>query len=118
MLRVRIQLSKQDKENCKKLDTLHDAMVNVWTMAGATSEQITGMSALPWNFAPLGRHRKQDNEAHTLIVSTPDATLAKFLCKIKPADINYAQASTVEGVNFKEAEIIIEDDPSCQIRIY
>ncbi len=111
MLKVRIQLSKQDRVNYKYLDILHDSLVSAWTAAGATSEQITGMSALPWNFAPLGRHTKNGNEAHTLIVSTSDATLAKFLRKLKPTDINYARASTVEHVDFKNAEIIIEDDP-------
>ncbi len=111
MLRVRIQLSKPDKINYKYLDILHDSMVNALTAAGATSEQITGMSALPWQFAPLGRHNKQGNEVHTLIVSTPDATLAKFLHKIKPTDINYARAITAERVDFKNAGIIIEDDP-------
>jgi len=111
VLRVRIQLSPKDNIHYKYLDILHDAVVNAWAAAGATSEQVTGMSALPWHFAALGKHHKKGNDVHTLIVSTPDATLAKFLREIKPDAIRYARASTVEHVHFAGASIIIEDSP-------
>lgn len=111
MLKLRIQLSKDKIQHYKYLDILHDAMVSAWTAAGATSKQITGMSALPWHFAALGGHHKKGNGVHTLIVSTPDATLTKFLNSITPDAIRYARASTVEHVHFAGASIVIEDDP-------
>lgn len=111
MLRLQIKLSKNDKIYYKYLDILHDALVSALAAAGAKSEQITGMNALPWNFGALGGQDKQGNQIHTLIVSTPDATLAKFLHKINPAEIRYARASTVEVVDFAKAKISIEDDP-------
>jgi len=111
MLRIRIKLFKNNYIHYKYLDILHDAMVNSLAAAGAKSEQITGMNALPWNFAALGGQDKQGSKVHTLIVSTPDATLAKVLRNINPAEIRYARASTIEVVDFAEAEISIEDDP-------
>jgi len=111
MLRVRIQLSKKERIYYQYLDILHDALVNALATAGAKSEQITGMNALPWNFAVLGRQTKQGKMAHTLIVSTPDATLAQWLRKINPDKIFYARASTVEKVHFAGADIKIEDEP-------
>ncbi len=111
MLRIRIQLPKKTDIHYKYLDILHDAMVSALVAAGAKSEQITGMSALPWHFAALGYANKQEKTVYTLIVSTPDATLAKILPNINPAEIRYARASTLEVVNFAEAEISLEDDP-------
>jgi CRISPR-associated endoribonuclease Cas6 len=111
VLRIRIALPKKQIVEYCYLDILHDALVSALTTAGAKSEQITGMNALPWNFAVLGRQTKQGKIAHTLIVSTPDATLAQFLRKINPDDIFYARASTVEKVHFAGATIKIEDDP-------
>ncbi|OQY54130.1 MAG: CRISPR-associated protein Cas6 [Candidatus Parabeggiatoa sp. nov. 2] len=111
MRRIRLQLSKKDNIHYKYLDILHDALVNAWRKAGATSEQITGMNALPWNFAALGGQNKRGKMVHTLIVSTPDATLAKILRCLNPADIRYTRASTVEHVDFAGAQITIEDDP-------
>jgi CRISPR-associated endoribonuclease Cas6 len=111
MLRIQITLPKKGEVYYHYLDILHDALVNAWIAAGATSEQITGMSALPWHFAPLGKQNKQGKIVHTLIVSTPDATLAQCLAKINSDDIFYARASTVEKVHFAGAEIKIEADP-------
>jgi len=111
VLRIQITLPKKGEVYYHYLDILHDALVNAWVTAGATSEQITGMTALPWHFAPLGKQNKQGKMVHTLIVSTPDAALAQCLAKINPDDIFYARASTVEKVHFTGAEIKIEVDP-------
>jgi len=111
VLRIRVSLPKKGEAYYNYLDILHDAIVNAWIAAGAQKEQILDMSALPWNFAALGRQGKENKMAHTLIVSTPDATLAKILLRLNPEEIHYARASTVEVVNFAEAEITIEDDP-------
>jgi CRISPR-associated endoribonuclease Cas6 len=110
--RIRIQLSSKKSEYYQFLDILHDAIVNAWTAAGAMSEQVTGINALPWNFAALGGQTQQrDKTVHTLIVSTPNTELAKILVNFNSADIQYARASTIEMVNFSEAQITIEDDP-------
>lgn len=92
-------------------DILHDALVNAWTAAGAESEQVIGASALPWNFAVLGWHRQGGNQAHSLVVSTPDPNLARILARLDPAHIRYARALTAESVDFSAADIRIEPDP-------
>ncbi|TGN99986.1 CRISPR-associated protein Cas6 [Candidatus Thiomargarita nelsonii] len=112
MRRIRIILPKKADIHYKYLDILHDAIVNAWIAAGAQKEQILDMSALPWNFAALGGHNKQGNKkVHTLVISTPDASLAKILRHLNPEEIRYARASTIENVNFADAQISIEDDP-------
>ena len=111
MLRLRIQTTQTAGIPYQYLDILHDAIVNAWIAAGATSEQITGMTALPWHFGALGKQNKQGKRVHTLIVSTPDPILADSLTKINPNDIFYARASTIEKVHFADAQITIEIDP-------
>jgi CRISPR-associated endoribonuclease Cas6 len=111
MLRLRIILPKKAKLHYKYLDILHDAIVNAWIAAGAEKEQILDRSALPWNFAALGGQGKQGKMVHTLVVSTPDASLAKILRHLNPEEIRYARASTIENVNFADAQISIVDDP-------
>ncbi len=110
MRRIRISLPKA-QEHYKYLDILHDALVSGLIAAGAKKEQVIHMTALPWNFAALGHHHQKDNMAHTLVVSTPDANLAKILSRLNPKDIRYARANTLEAVNFADAKISIEDDP-------
>jgi len=111
MMRIRITLPKSAEVNYRYLDIIHDALVHAWDAAGAQSEQICGMTALPWNFATLGTHAHQENRVHTLIVATPHPTLASLLTRFKPTDITYARASTAEHVDFTGAEIRIETDP-------
>jgi len=113
MLRIRVTLPKQNLVHYRHLDLLHDALINAWTAAGATIKQVYGASALPWNFAALGKTGHIDKIVHTLIVSTPAPTLAKYLRDFKPQDIHYARASTIEVVDFAEAKITLEDDPIC-----
>jgi len=111
MLRIRVTLPKQNLGHYQYLDILHDALINAWTAAGATIEQVHGEGALPWNFAALGKTGHLDKIVHTLIVSTPAPTLTKYLRDFKPQDIHYARASTIEAVDFAEAHITLEDDP-------
>ncbi|RKZ88726.1 MAG: CRISPR-associated protein Cas6 [Candidatus Parabeggiatoa sp. nov. 1] len=111
MLRIRISLPKGGEAHYHYLDILHDALVNAWIAAGSGKEQVIGINALPWNFAALGTSHKQSKMAHTLVVSTPDATLAKTLSHLNPDELIYVRTSTSEIVNFAEAKITIEDDP-------
>ncbi len=92
-------------------DIVHDALVNAWITAGADSGQIIEASALPWHFAVLGWHRQGGNQAHSLVVSTPDPNLARTLARFDPAHIRYARALTAESVDFSAADIRIEPDP-------
>ncbi|MEN8220068.1 MAG: CRISPR-associated endoribonuclease Cas6 [Pseudomonadota bacterium] len=111
MLRLRISLPKKAELHYKYLDILHDALVKAWIAAGAQKEQILDRSALPWNFAALGGQNRQGKMVHTLVVSTTDASLAKILRHLNPEKISYARASTIENVNFADAQISIVDDP-------
>lgn len=109
MLRVRIHLFKA--VHYRYLDIIHDALVNAFVTAGASGEQVTGMNALTWNFAALGRKDKRQSIVHTLVVSTPDPLLADILHKLSPAHITYARANTVEAISFTDAQITAEEDP-------
>ncbi|MDY6991975.1 MAG: CRISPR-associated endoribonuclease Cas6 [Pseudomonadota bacterium] len=111
MLRARISLPKQQSVHYHYLDVLHDALVNAWTAAGAAGTEVTGMNARPWTFAALGHRTAKDSLAHSLVVSTPDTTLAQWLYQLKPKDIHYARFNTLERVSFAEAEITYEPDP-------
>ena len=111
MLKIRITLPKQQSVHYHYLDILHDALVNAWIAAGAPATEVTGMTARPWNFAPLGKHQDSNNMAHSLIVSTPDTVLANCLAQFDPQDIHYVRANTSERVNFSAAQIAIETDP-------
>jgi len=113
MLRIRVTLPTRNSVKYHHLDLLHDALINAWTAAGATIEQVHGESALPWNFAALGKTGHTDKIVHTLIVSTPAPALSQCLRNFKPQDIHYARASTIEVVDFAAAEITQEDDPIC-----
>lgn len=110
MLRIRMTLPKSAEVHYRYSDILHDALINAWDAAGATSEQVCDMSALPWNFAALGSHTHHENSVHTLIVSTPDPTLASFLQRFKPEDVYYTRAKTAEHVDFTGAEIMTEKE--------
>lgn len=111
MLKTRLTLPKQQPIYYHYSDILHDALINAWVAAGISADEVTGMSARPWNFAPLGKHQGSDNTVHSLVVSTPDTVLAKYLAQFNPQDIHYARTSTGEGVDFSAAHISIETDP-------
>lgn len=111
MLRIRFTLPRRKQLSYRNMDILHDALVNAWTRAGASSDQVTGVKAAPWNFAALGWRRKQENQVHTLVVSTPDTELSHLLNRLKPSDVVYARAATSEMVDFASAEQTIEPDP-------
>jgi len=109
LLRIRVNLFKNVQY--RYLDIIHDALVNALTAAGANGEQVTGMNALPWNFAALGRRDQQTSFAHTLVVSTPDPTLTKILRELSSKHITYARFNTVEAVSFADAQITEDEDP-------
>jgi len=115
MLRIIVQLPKQESVRYQYLDIIHDALITAWLAAGAKKEEIYGYTAKPWTFAVLGWHKKEDkqpyNFAQGLVISTPSPELAKHLLKITPDMIKYARVSTLESVNFEQAEIQAEPDP-------
>ena len=115
MLRLRITLPKSAAVHYRYSDILHDALIHAWDKAGAASEQICSKNALPWNFAALGFHAQQENRVHTLIVSTPDPTLAKFLRRFKSEDVCYTRVKTAEHVDFTGAKIEEIDFSSAKI---
>ena len=111
MLKTRLTLPKQQIIHYHYSDILHDALINAWVAAGISADEVTGMTARPWNFAPLGKHQGANNMVHSLIVSTPDPVLAKYLAQFNPQDICYARASTGESVDFSAAHLAVETDP-------
>ena len=111
MLKTRLTLPKQQSVHYHYSDILHDALVNAWVAAGISADEVTGMSARPWNFAPLGKHQETNNMVHSLIVSTPDPVLAKYLAQFNPQTIRYARTSTSESVDFSAAHLAVEIDP-------
>lgn len=111
MYRTRIKLPRGFTVRYRYLDALHDALINAWSGAGAPIEQVLGPQAGSWNFAVLGRHRREDNEAHSLIVSTPDLELARYLQNFRPESIRLARAQTAEIIDFSPAAIVPEPDP-------
>jgi CRISPR-associated endoribonuclease Cas6 len=111
MYRIRLSLPKGQEATYRNLDLLHDALVNALTAAGATSDEVIGRQARPWNFAALGRHRNGWNRAHSLVVSTSDPELARHLTRLDPTQVTYARAHTAEAVDFAQATVIPDPDP-------
>ncbi len=111
MLKTRLTLPKQQLVHYRYSDVLHDALVNAWVAAGVSADEVTGMTARPWNFAPLGKPQGVNNMVHSLIISTPDPVLAKYLAQFNPQDIRYTRTSTHEDVDFSAAHISVETDP-------
>ena len=111
MHRIRLRLPEGQTASYSYQDILHDALINAWMAAGASIEQVLGTQARPWTFAALGWRRSNQGLAHSLVVATPDAALARFLRCFDPACVRYARASTAELVDFGRAELIPEPDP-------
>ncbi|HYN76161.1 MAG TPA: CRISPR-associated protein Cas6, partial [Lamprocystis sp. (in: g-proteobacteria)] len=111
MLRVRICLPKGRHAVYRHLDLVHDALVSALTAAGASSDQVLGPGALPWNFGALGHHRGHEGVVHRLVVSTPSPTLAPALARIDPAAVRYARAATGELFDLASAELVAESPP-------
>ncbi len=111
MYRIRICLPRGQQMTYRHLDILHDALIQGWEAAGIAADHVIGHRARPWNFAALGYTRQRISHVHTLVVTTPDAELAKGLANLKVASIQYARASTAEMVDFSAAAIIPDDDP-------
>jgi CRISPR-associated endoribonuclease Cas6 len=111
MYRIRLSLPRGQEAIYRHLDLLHDALVEAWSAAGASSEAVVGRQARPWNFAALGGHRGSGNLLHTLIVSTPDRELATHLKRFDPARVRYGRAHTAEAVDFARATILPDPDP-------
>jgi len=111
MLRLRIQLLKPEKaQTYSHLDLVHDALINAWAAAGATTEDVIGSHSKPWTFAVLGWHRGHVGFVHTIIVSTPDTNLARLLTRFKPESITKRRFDD-EYFDFSKANISIEPDP-------
>ncbi len=111
MHRIRIVLPKRESVHYRNLDILHDALVNGWTKAGAHAEEVIGMNAKMWHFASLGWHSGNGNHCHTLVVGTPDPSLARFLGQIDPAEVAHSRVQTAEAVNFSKADILPDPAP-------
>lgn len=111
MKRIRISLGRGNKVSYKYLAVLHEALVKAWTAAGTPEEEITGMHAKPWTFAPLGFRKHGMNHAHTLVVSTPSLALAESLMRIKPCEVCQRKVHTGETVDFTGATVSVEPDP-------
>lgn len=111
MLRLKIQLLKPEKaQTYSHQDLIHDALVNAWAAAGATTEDIIGDGSKPWTFAALGWHRGHTGFVHTIIVSTPDPDLSRLLTRFKPETIQKRRFDE-ELLDFSKANISIEPDP-------
>ncbi len=111
MYRVRLQLPEKEVAQYRHLDLIHDALVQAWLTAGAASEEVVGMDALPWTFAVLGYHRKHQGFAHSVVVSTPSEKLTKCLQQFDPQSVRYARAQYGELLDFSNASILPEPDP-------
>jgi len=111
MHRIRLRLPKRRWAVYRHLDLVHDAIVGALIAAGAQPEQIIGPSALPWNFAALGFHRKHEGRVQGLVISTPSPELAPALKTLEPAAVRYARASTGELFDFADAEVEAEPPP-------
>lgn len=111
MLRIRIQLLKPEKaKTYSHQDLIHDALVNAWAAAGATTEDVIGSHSKPWTFAVLGFHRGHVGYVHTIIVSTSDLNLARLLTRFKAETITKRRFDD-EYFDFSKANISIEPDP-------
>lgn len=111
MLRLRIQLLKPEKaKTYSHQDLVHDALVNAWAAAGATTEDVIGGESKPWTFAVLGWHRGHVGHVHTIIVSTSDPDLARLLTRFKAETIAKRRFDD-EYFDFSNANISIEPDP-------
>lgn len=111
MYRIRLSLPRGQEATYRNLDLLHDALVGAWAATGASSEDVVGRQARPWNFAALGGHRDGGNMVHTLVVSTPDRELANHLTRFDPAQVRYGRSHTAEAVDFARAMILPDPDP-------
>ena len=111
MLRLRIQLPKPEKaKTYSHQDLVHDALVNAWAAAGATTDDVIGSHSKPWTFAVLGWHRGHVGYVHTLIISTSDPDLARLLTRFKAETITKRRFDD-EYFDFSSASISIEPDP-------
>lgn len=111
MLRLRIQLLKPKKaKTYSHQDLVHDALINAWAAAGASTEDVIGSQSKPWTFAVLGWHRGHTGFVHTIIVSTSDLDLARLLTRFKPETITKRRFDD-EYFDFSKASICIEPDP-------
>jgi CRISPR-associated endoribonuclease Cas6 len=111
MYRIRLMLPKQQHVCYRNLDILHDALINGWEAAGAHAGELMGLNARLWNFAALGWHHPGENRVHTLVVSTPDPELSRYLKSLRPSEVRCARAATGEAVDFSNAEICEDTDP-------
>lgn len=78
MYRIRIALPRKEFVAYRNLDIIHDALINAWTRAGASSDALLGTRAGNWHFGTLGWRNKVESRAHTLVVGTPDESLSLF----------------------------------------
>lgn len=111
MYRIRIVLPKRKVVAYRNLDIFHDALIHAWIEAGTSSDAVLGPGAGIWHFGTLGWRHHQESRVHTLVVGTPDGSLAACLKKMDPAAIQYSRALTGEHVDFSEADIIEDLDP-------
>lgn len=111
MYRIRLQLPPGVSCGYQNLDLIHDALVNAWIAAGATPKMIIGAKALPWNFAPLGKHYDFGNRLHTLVVSAGHPDLVRYLAAMNPAEVCKDRRHTKEHVDFSKAMVQVDPDP-------
>ena len=86
-MRVRISAPRGSWARVRYLDSLHAAIVNAWTGAGAHGEDVVGRAAGNWSFGAVGTATSQGFVVKAVVVGAEGGRLEPLLHGLEPGAV-------------------------------
>ena len=92
-MRVRFVTPRSSSVRVRYLDSVHAALVNAWTAAGAPSEAVVGREAGNWSFGAVGTATSRGLAVKSVVVGAEGGPLEQILSRLTPETIRKASVN-------------------------
>lgn len=116
MLRVRFTAPKGSGVSYKSMDTVHDAAIAMFRAAGADLSALIGAGAKPWSAGVVFPSKgvgddKEVRRGRTVVVSTSDPDVARWLASCDPSAMRSRRAGSQEEFNIDGWKVDLDPAP-------
>lgn len=92
-MRIRFMAPRGSAARVRFLDSLHGALVNAWTIAGAAGPAVVGRDASNWSFGAVGTPTHTGLVVTSVVVGAEGAPLEPLLDGLRPEMIRKASVN-------------------------